>query len=69
MEEKDRLEEMRADIRKRLSELKKEKKLLEEWMKEGKKRERNWEIRIRICEEKTEEVVREIKRIKEQIES
>lgn len=37
MEEKDRLEVLGADIKKELSELKKEKRLLEDWIEEGKK--------------------------------
>lgn len=33
------------------------------------KKERNWEVRVKICEERTEEIVKEIKDLKEAIEN
>lgn len=68
----ERLEEIKKDlmgaIAKEMGEQKKERKRCMEIVEERRNKERNWEIRIRMLEEKIEEVVKEIKDLKEQME-
>lgn len=60
--------ECREFINKEMCEFWKEKKKLTNMLEEMKKKEKNWEVRIRILEEKVEENNNEIKELKEVIE-
>ena len=64
-ETKKEINELKEYILKEICDIKKERKSYLEVTEEWKKKERNWEIRIRIVEEKLEEKDREIKDLKE----
>lgn len=52
-----------------MKEVKKEMKKIVEYIKESKKKERNWEVRVRILEAKYEEIDTRIRELKEIIEN
>lgn len=65
---KNETKDLREYILKEINDIKKEWKGLSELGEEWKKKERNWEIRIRILEEKAEEKDRETKDLREKLE-
>lgn len=66
---KNETKDLREYILKEINDIKKEWKGLSELSEEWKKKERNWEMRIRILEENAEEKDRETKDLREKLEN